>query len=240
MAPGNSLAPPPDRGRRSLNTLDQNPGGNSTPRWRAPAATPRPIEEVRLRVLRPEPRQADRLSQDGQDLPPAAARPRGRQRQPAQAAARRSAGRRRAGPRAARGRLRRGPVAARRAVARRDAATRSPWCARSWSGSSCEMGLRGGGWAGGRDRLQQFHGAEHSSQSPRAGHAGHALSSPAALLLRTHTSPVQVRTMVARRPPLKSSCRAASSAASRSTRPTIPSSTRSRGWPWTRRWAWPT
>lgn len=60
------------------------------------------------------------------------------------------------------------------------------------------------------------------------------------LLLRTHTSPMQVRYMVAHTPLSASWSRAGSSALSRRTPPTRPSSTSWRAWWWARGSPWPT
>ena len=63
---------------------------------------------------------------------------------------------------------------------------------------------------GDRDRLPQLRGAQHPAGSPRARHAGHLLrrrdlveGAGRPVLLRTHTSPVQIRTMLAQPPPVR-------------------------------------
>ena len=53
------------------------------------------------------------------------------------------------------------------------------------------------------------------------------------MLLRTHTSPMQVRVMEDQQPRSGCSCRGGASATRRRTPPTNRSSSRSRGWPWT-------
>ena len=69
-------------------------------------------------------------------------------------------------------------------------------------------GLRGRDRAGDRGRLAQFHRAQHPGKPSGAGDARHLLFRPHAtgrgskMLLRTHTSPVQIRTMLAQKPPI--------------------------------------
>jgi len=52
------------------------------------------------------------------------------------------------------------------------------------------------------DDYQQFRSTEHSAEPPGARDARYVLFSRTAKLLRTHTSPVQIRSMRAQRPPL--------------------------------------
>ena len=56
-------------------------------------------------------------------------------------------------------------------------------------------------------RRLQFHQAEHPARSSGAADAGHVLCAPQAdgsrHVLRTHTSPVQVRTMLKQKPPIR-------------------------------------
>ena len=78
--------------------------------------------------------------------------------------------------------------------------------------------------SGGRRRLALLRRAEHAGRTSRARHAGHAVSRDAdpgrvggdrrrRTLLRTHTSSMQIRYMQAHQPPIRSSCPAASIAA---------------------------
>ena len=61
---------------------------------------------------------------------------------------------------------------------------------------------------GGRDRLAQLRGAQHGRGAPGARRVRHALRRPrrrrrpARRVLRTHTSPVQIRTMLDQEPPI--------------------------------------
>ena len=59
---------------------------------------------------------------------------------------------------------------------------------------------------GGRGRLPQLRGAQLPARSPGARHPGHLLPAEDGRLLRTHTSPVQIRTMLERNPPIRIIC----------------------------------
>ena len=72
------------------------------------------------------------------------------------------------------------------------------------------LGYSVAGRAGDRDRLLQLRGAEFSAEPSGARYAGHAVHRRAGieaaarrLLLRTHTSPVQIRTMEKMKPPVR-------------------------------------
>ena len=62
--------------------------------------------------------------------------------------------------------------------------------------------LLGGRGARGRVRLLQLHRAQPPARPPGADAAGHLLLRPSEVLLRTHTSPMQVRAMEAQEPPI--------------------------------------
>ena len=69
-------------------------------------------------------------------------------------------------------------------------------------------GLRGRRRAGHRDRRPQLHEAQHSAGASRAAGARHVLPEAArptarGMVLRTHTSPVQIRTMLSQKPPIR-------------------------------------
>jgi phenylalanyl-tRNA synthetase alpha chain len=66
------------------------------------------------------------------------------------------------------------------------------------------LGYRTGRRPGDRGRLAQLRGAEFPAASSGARHARHVLLRPDGRLLRTHTSPVQIRYMLQdRQPPLR-------------------------------------
>ena len=56
---------------------------------------------------------------------------------------------------------------------------------------------------GDRGRLPQLRGAQLPRRPSGARHAGHAVRRAAICVLRTHTSPVQIRVMESQRPPLR-------------------------------------
>ena len=62
--------------------------------------------------------------------------------------------------------------------------------------------LQGARGPRGRVRLLQLHRAQPSARPPRAAAAGHLLLGRASVLLRTHTSPMQVRAMEVQEPPI--------------------------------------
>ena len=72
-------------------------------------------------------------------------------------------------------------------------------------------GLRHRRGAGHRDRRLQLHQAQHPARAPRAAGARHLLHEGSrrdgdnnpVKVLRTHTSPVQIRTMMAQKPPIR-------------------------------------
>ncbi len=62
--------------------------------------------------------------------------------------------------------------------------------------------LHGGRGAGGRVRLLQLHRAQPSARATRRGCCRTPSTSPTSVLLRTHTSPMQVRAMEEQEPPI--------------------------------------
>ena len=99
-------------------------------------------------------------------------------------------------------------------------------------------GLRGRRGPRGRRRVVQLRRAQHRPGPPgplRAGHLLRRAPRDSGMVLRTQTSPVQIRALLSRELPRATSSRRARSSAPTSSTPRTPrSSTRSRGWPSTR------